>query len=193
MQKKKNLESILLTKTEEVSEEEFSERPVHFILSQWHILLRLMCWHINRSWVIFLMLPHFNFTVKTSAEGGKTRGEEEMIITFSKHMQSKNPVLKASGIQMQAGCCWRQRVELRLQQAENLGKEKEIMSAIDNPAYWYEMLFLVPFNYSPWIKPVCVPLHSLKKTMTSSTEIHRCAARDASERHCLSSASKRSI
>lgn len=53
------------------------------------------------------------------------------------------------------------------------------MAVIDDLVCWYEMLFLVSFNYSPWIKTVCVPLQSQKKMMTSSRALCRCVARAA--------------
>lgn len=68
------------------------------------------------------------------------------------------------------------------QAAETPGKETRIMAVIDDLACWYEMLFLVSFNHSPWIKTVYVPLRSLKKMMTSSRVLCRRAARAAQKR-----------
>lgn len=53
------------------------------------------------------------------------------------------------------------------------------MAVIDDLACWYEMLFLVSFNYSLWIQTVCVPLHSPKKMMTSSVALCCSEARTA--------------
>ncbi len=189
-------------KKEHSCEWEVPERSAFFSESQ--------SWKINvlarkQRWFLILMSQHsISWWKLLSSAERKNCGEQEIIITFSNTCWAKTtksirdpdeawlpltPDRKSARVT---------RTEDADQQTSGgeTRKETQMMAVIDDLACWYEILFLVSFNYSPWIKAVCISALREEDDGFINGALLTCSRRrsDTSGEMCgLSSASQHSI